>query len=442
MSNPGLSPEHLAEAATTLAALRCHLDDVPLDTGPVAALLEQLSWLQGELRKRRRREQRALEADTGPVARRCYACKQPTLDGPLCANCAAHNGAKRDQTADCHGLVALLTGGRVKIGYQVGLKLLRAGAEVIVTTRFPRDAARRYSAELDAAGWADRLHVLPLDLRHLPAVEQFAASFAERWPRLDIFVHNAAQTVRRPPAFYRHLLDAERLPPGELPASAQLMLASAAMLPSVETNLSVQDSSIAWSVLLSQVPMLPGDSRHDEALFPPGLLDADGQQVDRRPLNSWHWLLPQVPTIELVEVHLVNCIAPFVLLRSLLPLFRAGEPRARFAVMVSSAEGRFNTDKAPRHPHTNMAKAALNMLVRTAAADLARERIHLTAVDPGWVSLEFAEPAARELEASGTRPPLDTVDSAARILDPVFSALNGAEPMQGVLLKDYQPAAW
>jgi NAD(P)-dependent dehydrogenase (short-subunit alcohol dehydrogenase family) len=149
-----------------------------------------------------------------------------------------------------------------------------------------------------------------------------------------------------------------------------------------------------------------------------------------------------VSTTELVEVHAVNCVAPFVLLRELLPLFRAGPPCDRFAVMVSSAEGRFDIDKATRHPHTNMAKAALNMMVRTSAPELARRRVHLSAVDPGWVSLEFANSAARAKEADGIVPPLDAVDAAARVLDPVFSAINGAVPVSGVLLKDYQPVAW
>jgi NAD(P)-dependent dehydrogenase (short-subunit alcohol dehydrogenase family) len=317
-----------------------------------------------------------------------------------------------------------LTGGRVKIGYQVGLKLLRAGADVVVTTRFPCDARRRYAAEPDSAGWLDRLHAVPLDLRCLPAVEQFAVSFGERWPQLDVFVHNAAQTVRRPPAFYRHLIDGERLLAGP------------------GTELAVSDPKAAWSALLSQVPLLPGDEEHDEGLFPPGVLDVGGQQVDRRPRNSWDALLGDVPTVELAEVHAVNCLAPFVLLRELLPVFGAGPPRDRFAVVVSSAEGRFSVAKAPRHPHTNMAKAALNMLVRTVAEDLARQRIYLTAVDPGWVSQEFAEPLARDREASGFAPPLDAVEAAARVLDPVFSALAGSSPVHGVLLKDYQPVAW
>jgi NAD(P)-dependent dehydrogenase (short-subunit alcohol dehydrogenase family) len=446
MRDPEPTPEQLTQASRTLAGLRCRLDEVSFEEPEVAALLEQLSWLQGELRKRRRREQRAANPPEEPADRACYVCKQltprrdPRASG-LCPSCAVRNETKRDQLADCRGRVALLTGGRVKIGYQVGLKLLRAGAELVATTRFPRDAFRRYLAEPDAAEWSDRLHLVPLDLRCLPAVEEFAASFVECRPRLDVFVHNAAQTIRRPPAFYRHLLEGEHLPGGDHQVfpPTRLLPASVTAFPAglVETN-----RPVAWSALLSQVPLLPGDDIHDEELFPPGQLDADGQQVDRRPHNSWQALLPDVSSVELAEVHAVNCLAPFILLRDLLPAFRAGPPRDRFAVLVSSAEGRFNPRKAPRHPHTNMAKAAMNMLVRTTAEELARDRVHLTAVDPGWVSLEFAEPVAREREANGVVPPLDAVDAAARVLDPVFTALNGAEPASGVLLKDYQPVDW
>src|SRR5205814_1676680 len=113
-------------------------------------------------------------------ARACYLCKEPFVEQDsrkpgLCPRCATLNETKRDQSADCRGLVALLTGGRVKIGYQVGLKLLRAGAAVVATSRFPQDALRRYLAEPDSDQWRDRLHLVPLDLRCLPAIEEFAA---------------------------------------------------------------------------------------------------------------------------------------------------------------------------------------------------------------------------------------------------------------------------
>ena len=108
----------------------------------------------------------------------CYVCKQQYVEvhhfyDQLCPPCAELNFAKRTETADLRGRVALLTGGRVKIGYQAGIKLLRAGAQLIVTTRFPRDSAARYAQEPDFDDWGDRLEIFGLDLRHTPSVEAF-----------------------------------------------------------------------------------------------------------------------------------------------------------------------------------------------------------------------------------------------------------------------------
>src|SRR6202042_3629654 len=122
----------------------------------------------------------------------------------LCPACADFNFGKRAETADLSGRVALLTGGRVKIGYQAGIKLLRAGAHLIVTTRFPRDSAARYAREEDFADWSDRLEIFGLDLRHTPSGEAFCSHLLATHDRLDFIINNACQTVRRPAAFYRH----------------------------------------------------------------------------------------------------------------------------------------------------------------------------------------------------------------------------------------------
>ncbi len=158
--------------------------------------------------------------------RHCYVCKRHYdrvhhFYDQLCPECAELNFSKRTETADLGGRVALLTGGRVKIGYQAGIKLLRAGASVVVTTRFPRDSALRYSREPDFAEWADRLEIFGLDLRHTPSVEAFCAHLASTQSRLDFIVNNACQTVRRPPEFYRHMMDLERTSLADLPADAR-----------------------------------------------------------------------------------------------------------------------------------------------------------------------------------------------------------------------------
>ena len=157
---------------------------------------------------------------------RCFVCKETFQEQHffyrgLCLKCGELNFAKRNQTANLHGLFALVTGARVKIGYAVTLRFLRAGAAVIATTRFARDAARRYAKEADFCEWCDRLQVYELDLRYIAGVERFAEHVVCCYPRLDIIVNNAAQTIRRPPAFYQHLMDFEALPFEALPAEIQ-----------------------------------------------------------------------------------------------------------------------------------------------------------------------------------------------------------------------------
>jgi NAD(P)-dependent dehydrogenase (short-subunit alcohol dehydrogenase family) len=378
--------------------------------------------------------------------RKCYVCKTEfrilhAFYDQLCPACADFNYKKRGQSGDLRGRVALVTGARVKIGYQAAIMLLRAGARVIVTTRFPHDAARRYVAEPDYDAWAPRLEIHGLDLRLTPAVERFAKSIDARLDRLDFILHNACQTVRRPPGFYAHLIDAERAPLAALPER---------MRPPVrayhEELAAHGDRRAAAPALLSQANVAPEDAalagRVD--LFPRGELDADQQQIDRRPHNSWRLALAEVPTVELLEVHLVNAVAPFVLSSLLKPLMVRRPSRDKHIVNVSAMEGQFYRDhKTDKHPHTNMAKAALNMLTRTSAQDYVRSGIHMNSVDTGWVTDEDpAALAARKREEHGFYPPLDIVDGAARICDPIFSGLATGEHAWGKFFKDYRPAPW
>jgi len=321
-----------------------------------------------------------------------------------------------------------------------------------VTTRFPRDAARRFAAQPDFAQFADRLHVYGLDLRHLPAVEAFAAEVCRTYPRLDVLVNNAAQTVRRPPAFYRHPLDLELAPRDALPAAlrpllpadgrAMLSTASADALPVLAGALATSRRAVN-SAALSQLALLPGDDQPDDALFPPGRFDADGDQIDLRPQNSWGMRDADVSAVELMEVHMVNAVAPFLLTRGLRPLLDATPAPARFVVNVSSVEGWFGrASRSGRHPHTNMAKAALNMLTFTVARDYAKSGVYVNAVDPGWINLQHAAPQARTMTDAGFVAPFDVTDAAARILDPVYTAVNGGPCISGKFFKDYQAIDW
>ncbi|MCA9239624.1 MAG: SDR family oxidoreductase [Planctomycetales bacterium] len=400
------------------------------------------------------------------VARTCYICKADYDQvhhwyDALCPACAELNWTKRNQTCDLSGRYAFVTGGRVKIGFQAALKLLRAGAYTVVSTRFPRDAARRFLEEEDSCEWRDRLELHGLDLRHTPSVEALADHLAATLPRLDFILNNACQTVRRPPGFYSHLMEGERLLAESLPTEARPMLeayegirgqgsggredAPAVLLSGVDGQLA-RDSiaGIVQAAELSQLELVEGDQERGEHLFPTGHFDHDQQQVDLRSVNSWRLRLAEVPTVELLEVQLVNAIAPFILNARLKPLMLRVPSADKHIVNVSAMEGVFyRAYKTDKHPHTNMAKAALNMLTRTSAQDYARDGIHMNSVDTGWITDEDpAEIAARKKEELGFHPPLDLVDAAARICDPVFDGLITGRHVWGKFLKDYQVANW
>jgi NAD(P)-dependent dehydrogenase (short-subunit alcohol dehydrogenase family) len=391
----------------------------------------------------------------------CYVCKQKYTHvhhfyDQLCPSCGDLNFRKRTESADLRGRVALLTGGRVKIGYQAGIKLLRAGADLVVTTRFPRDAALRYAQEADFRDWSHRLEIVGLDLRHTPSVEELCRYLLGSRSRLDVIVNNACQTVRRPPDFYRHMMELETAAAPELSSAARALLGGptaapgraldsrpdgllAAMAPEA-----VGGAGGAVSAHLSQARLLPDEWEPASHLFPEGSLDQDRQQVDLRDRNSWRLTLAEVSTVELLETQLVNAVAPFVLNARLKPLLLRSPEPDRHIVNVSAVEGQFYRRlKTTRHPHTNMAKAALNMMTRTSAADYHADGIHMNAVDTGWVSDEDpADIAARKTAEHRFHPPLDIVDGAARVVDPVFSGVNTGEHVHGQFLKDYLPTDW
>ena len=401
--------------------------------------------------------------------RSCYVCKAEYrrlhfFYDSMCEACAEFNYQKRFQSASLVGRTALITGARLKIGYQAALLMLRAGARVIVTTRFPRDAAERFARETDYDAFCDRLQIHGLDLRHVSSVELFTRYLEQSLDGLDILINNAAQTVRRPPGFYEHLLELELGPLSSVAPRAQrllhehetckraldglaaqplaLGLGESTGIASRLTNSAAQ--GIFRSAALSQIPLAYDETLAKNELFPRGRVDADLQQVDLRLMNSWRMTLEDVPAPEMLEVQLVNAVAPFILCSKLKALMMRVPSRDKHIVNVSAMEGQFSRyTKTDKHPHTNMAKAALNMMTFTSAPDYAQHGIFMNAVDTGWVTDEDpVHHAERKQRDADFQPPLDIVDGAARVCDPFFSGLNSGEHLFGKFLKDYKPVGW
>ena len=364
----------------------------------------------------------------------CYICKQDYTEVHffyhlLCPECAEQNYAMRGLRADLTGRTALLTGGRIKIGYQLALRLLEDGARVLLTTRFPNTAAQRFAAEPGWELWSDRLQIYGLDLRNIPVVEDFARHLLTSESHLDILIHNAAQTIRRPEGFYRELVAQEIAPNHTL---------------SLEARKVVRQDAVSTLAIAEHAPvLLPGVPATMDVL--PAHAFADNEErMDSRDTNSWTLKLDEVSTPEMLEVQLVNAVTPFMLNSRLKPLLlRSPFPR-RFIINVSAMEGQFRRHKTIYHPHTNMAKAALNMMTRTSGEDYARDGIYMNSVDTGWVTDEKPTPKRERVQQDeGFFAPLDVVDGMARVYHPIATGITSEEePIFGKLLKDFVPAPW
>ncbi|KAL9642130.1 hypothetical protein ABK040_007135 [Willaertia magna] len=425
------------------------------------------------------------------TTRPCYICKKAFdkvhfFYHRMCCPCGDFNYEKRNEICDLSGRVAFVTGGRVKIGYQTVLKLLRNGCTVIVTTRFPKDAAKRYTEESDFDQWKDRLNIYGLDLKHLPSVFAFTEFLKYKYQRLDIIINNAAQTLRRPPSYYRHVALEELqtklenvdeklkailptdfcmkmdtiqnvdvgmkmlLSPSltnnntlsiEHKESSEPSSSSSTEILSIESLGALNDTkNISSSSIISQIPLLDEDKFYDTEAFPKGVMDVNSSQVDLRETNSWLQKLENVPLFEFIEVQTVNTTAPFMINSRLKPLMMK-TPGDKFIINVSSMEGQFyRKSKKVTHPHLNMAKASLNMMTRTSAADYAQSSIYMNSVDTGWNNDE------NPLDVLNVKPtyfcPLDEIDGASRIVSPIFEAIKTGKQIFGVFFKNYEPYFW
>ena len=408
------------------------------------------------------------------TARGCYICKQDfTLVDAfyhwLCPSCAAMSHVKRDQRTDLTGKRALLTGGRAKIGMYIALRLLRDGAHTTITTRFPKDAVRRFAAMEDSGDWLHRLKVVGIDLRDPTQVVSLTDDVAADGP-LDIIINNACQTVRRLPGAYSHLIDGENasLPSAEslgvkaLPEMVTFDRISeahpAAIAGALEGHPVAHHEDSPTTVVAPNATMASHNAASMTALalkaggasldahLAGTAIDAGGLIPDVQDNNSWTQVLDEVDPLELLEVQFCNSIAPFLINSRLRPALRAAVQngaRRAYIVNVSAMEGQFSRRyKGAGHPHTNMAKAALNMMTRTSSGEMFEtDRILMTAVDTGWITDERPHHEKLRIAAEGWHAPLDLVDGAARVYDPIVRGEAG-EDVYGVFVKDYEPSPW
>ncbi|MEW2544349.1 SDR family NAD(P)-dependent oxidoreductase [Streptomyces sp. NPDC047002] len=471
---PGIDPGRLAVCLAVLA----ELDSLEIDHPDAVAVRRATAGVYRTVKHRRRQERRAAKtahdkavteatatgsaeriddetqgllpssSTAGTIAgvlkrpRSCYICKTRYVEvdafyHQLCPSCATENRARRDARTDLTGKRALLTGGRAKIGMYIALRLLRDGAHTTITTRFPHDAIRRFKAMEDSDDWIHRLKIVGIDLRDPAQVVALTDSVAAEGP-LDILINNAAQTVRRSPGAYSELVAAESapLPAGELPAAEVIGAfgsGARAALPSGRESLTASDvTGLA----------LVGGSATVARIEAGTAIDAGGLVPDLHDTNSWVQTVSDVDPVELLEVQLCNSTAPFILISRLRAAMAAAGGRA-YVVNVSAMEGVFSRGyKGAGHPHTNMAKAALNMLTRTSAQEMFEsDRILMTAVDTGWITDERPHPDKVRLAEEGFHAPLDLVDGAARVYDPIVRGEQGEE-LYGCFLKDYARANW
>jgi NAD(P)-dependent dehydrogenase (short-subunit alcohol dehydrogenase family) len=450
MQPMGIDPDDLKTCLAVLAAV----DELPVGHPDAIAVRRATARIFKSVKERRRAERRAAVAaadhavlaatataapgrvddETGGIplassvpgatagtlirARPCYQCKGKYTEvdafyHQLCPSCAALNRQRREARTDLTGRRALLTGGRAKIGMYIALRLLRDGARTTITTRFPKDAARRFSSMPDSANWLDRLNIVGVDLRQPGQVVALADAVAADGP-LDILINNAAQTVRRSPDAYTLLVAGET---GALPNA-----------PSVRELGAAHDRHPVTTLALTARG---------------SVIDAGGLAPDEVDHNSWTHRVDEVDPVEILEVLLCNTTAPFILISRLRASLAASAARRTYIVNVSAMEGSFGRGyKGPGHPHTNMAKAALNMLTRTSAREMLQtDEILMTSVDTGWITDERPHTTRLRLADEGFHAPLDLTDGAARVYDPIVRGEAG-EDVHGVFLKDYDPTSW
>jgi NAD(P)-dependent dehydrogenase (short-subunit alcohol dehydrogenase family) len=262
------------------------------------------------------------------------------------------------------------------------------------------------------------LNIYGLDLRDLKEIDVFISHFKSQYDHLEILINNAAQTIRYPDNYY-----------------APLIAKEVKLLNEFHHESIVPNSTAG----VSELKRLDTNAVPTLTEMP---LTRFGQPIDDRDKTSWNSKLEEVSLMELLEVNLINQIAPYHLIKAFKPLMTQSQFEKRHIINVTSSEGIFSyANKTVYHPHTNMTKASLNMMTRTSAKDFAKENIYMNSVDVGWISTGAKEALRKKQFDRAYVPPLDSVDGASRIMDPIYKVMKG-EMIQGELLKNYMRHEW
>ena len=396
--------------------------------------------------------------------RECYCCKINIVENNihffysnLCKKCGDLNYSYRTVKLDLTGRIAIVTGGRIKIGFEIAKQLLNYGCKVIVTTRFPKDALLKFKEDKEYNIWKDNLIIYPIDFRLFESTVKFVNYLLNNVSHLDILINNAAQTIRRPTSYYKYLLpiETQKFPEEEEakiikndynPRRNQLNEEknNNNSLVSINDMKNKELESLPMSVFASQIKIMEEQEQPDKIL-----MSSDKQPHEfTQGKNSWKLELDEVPFEEFMEVQIINAWTPYYLNCKLKPLMEKSPFKDKYIINVTAMEGVFNAFKKTTHPHTNMAKAALNMMTRTCGEYYKKFNIYMTAVDTGWVSSMgelnklFNKKDFNVFEEVFCNVPLDCLDGAMRVLQPVIEGVKNKKYLYGVILKDYKEYHW
>ena len=402
----------------------------------------------------------------------CYICKKKLfIDdihkfyGNLCKKCGDYNYSFRTMELDFKGRIAIVTGGRIKIGYYIATKLLSYGCKVLTTSRFPKDTLVKYQQHPDYEKWKNNLIIYPIDFRIFESVIKFVNFVKENFPHLDILINNAAQTIRKTSTYYKYLLPIETkvLNPedenkiiktdyislqNQLKEEEKIKHDNQEIKNNLITLFNKKENEykeiLPLSVIASQIKIM-------KEKYQP-IVDAmgsDGQPYDfSEGKNSWNFEFDEIPFQEFTEVQMINAWIPYYLCVKLKPLMLKSPFPDKYIVNVTAVEGIFNHYKRTTHVHTNMAKAALNMFTLTCGKYLKNDGIYMTCVDTGWVSPMnemnkiLDENEKKNYEKEFENVPLDELDGAMRVLHPVIEGVKNKNYLYGILLKDYTKSNW